>query len=248
MEESARLGANRNDSEVCLMEAVILAGGFGTRLRHVVPDLPKPMAPVGGRPFLEYLLRSLAGKGFRRIVLSLGYLAEKVTAHFGDTFCGMQLVFENERSPLGTGGAVRQSLLRCREDHLFVFNGDTFLDLEVAEVERQWRYHRLPIVVACTIDNTERYGRLELRDGRVVSISEKGRSGVGLINAGCYLLPADVFSGIAVGESFSLERDVLPDLVSRDRLDCFISKGYFIDIGVPEDYERAQAELPNLLA
>ena len=117
------------------MEAIVLAGGFGTRLKSVVFDLPKPMAPVAGKPFLERLLKSLAQKGFTRIVLALGYMAEKVIEHFGSRFEGMELVYEIESTPLGTGGAVRLALTQCLTDHVFVFNGDTYLDLEVSHVE-----------------------------------------------------------------------------------------------------------------
>jgi D-glycero-alpha-D-manno-heptose 1-phosphate guanylyltransferase len=96
------------------MEAIVLAGGFGTRLRQVVPDLPKPMAPVAGRPFLEILLSTLAKKGFTRVVLSLGFMSEKIIAHFGDRYLGMELVHEVELQPLGTGGAIRAALARCK--------------------------------------------------------------------------------------------------------------------------------------
>jgi D-glycero-alpha-D-manno-heptose 1-phosphate guanylyltransferase len=116
------------------MEAIVLAGGRGTRLQDVVPVLPKPMAPIAGRPFLEIVLCLLARKGFRRAVLSLGYMADKVVACFGDHFSGMDLIYEIEPRPLGTGGATRQALARCNADHVFVFNGDTYLDLEVAEL------------------------------------------------------------------------------------------------------------------
>ena len=101
------------------MEGLVLAGGFGTRLREVVPDLPKPMAPIAGRPFLEILLSTLARKGFTRVVLSLGFMAEKIIAHFGESDAGMHLVYEVESRPLGTGGAIRAALTRCESDHIF---------------------------------------------------------------------------------------------------------------------------------
>ena len=107
------------------MEGIVLAGGFGTRLREVVPDLPKPMAPIAGRPFLEILLSTLARKGFTRVVLSLGFMAEKIITHFGESYAGMHLVYEVESRPLGTGGAIRAALTRFESDHVFIFNGDT---------------------------------------------------------------------------------------------------------------------------
>lgn len=225
------------------MEAIVLAGGMGTRLRQVVPDLPKPMAPVAGRPFLEIVLTALAEKGFRRVVLSLGYMADKVVSHFGDAFAGMDLVYEIEQSPLGTGGALRAALPHCTADHVFVFNGDTFLDLETVALEAQWTNFRNPIIVAREVPDTARYGRLEVIEGRVCGFLEKGRTGAGLINAGCYVLPSDLLDGFARGTTFSLEADFLAEAVKRQRIDVFITEGMFIDIGVPEDYARAQTEL-----
>lgn len=229
-----------------MMEAIILAGGFGTRLKDVVPDLPKPMASVAGRPFLEILLRLLADKGFSRVVLSLGYLANKVITHFGDNFAGIELVYEIELTPLGTGGAVRQAMSRCSTDHVFVFNGDTFLDLEVKDVEVVWQKHRMPIIVACEVPDTTRYGCLNTDYGRVVGFTEKGVAGSGLINAGCYIFPISIFDDFSFKEPFSLEADFLAKVICKQRFDLFVSVGHFIDIGVPEDYARAQIELAGL--
>lgn len=229
------------------MEAIVLAGGFGTRLREVVPDLPKPMAPVAGRPFLEILLTALAEKGFSRAVLSLGYMADKVISHFGDRFAGMELLYEVEKSPLGTGGAVRQALTSCRADHVYVFNGDTYLDLEVASVEAHWQKHRVPIIVARDVPDTARYGRLITENERVIGFSEKGTVGPGLINAGCYVLPVTLLDHFAPGQTFSLETDFLAKAVGSERIDMFVTNGHFIDIGVPEDYLRAQIELSGII-
>ena len=138
------------------MEAIVLAGGFGTRLKEVVPDLPKPMAPVAGRPFLEILLSMLAGKGFTRVVLSLGFMSEKIISHFGDNYLGMDLIYEVERQPLGTGGAIRAALARCEEDHAFIFNGDTYLELEVDELEKLWQRNNNPVIVVREVPDTAR--------------------------------------------------------------------------------------------
>lgn len=228
------------------MEAIVLAGGFGRRLRQLVPDLPKPMAPVAGRPFLEILLTSLARKGFRRVVLSLGYMADKVIAHFGDHFAGMVLAHEVEQTPLGTGGAVRQALTRCHTDHVFVFNGDTYLDLEAAAVEEVWSANHEPIIVARTVPDTSRYGRLDVANGQVVGFSEKGVSGPGLINAGCYVLPVNILDVFAAGQAFSLETDFFHRHAASQRFNLFVTSGHFIDIGVPDDYVRAQSELAGI--
>ena len=228
------------------MEGIVLAGGFGTRLREVVPDLPKPMAPIAGRPFLEILLSTLARKGFTRVVLSLGFMAEKIIAHFGESYAGMHLVYEVELRPLGTGGAIRAALTRCEFDHVFIFNGDTYLDLEVDELESLWQARHHPVIVVRKVPDTARFGRVEMSDGRINTFLEKGMSGAGLINAGCYVLPKDVLNNFSVGQPFSLETEFFIKYLQRIRFDGFVTHGQFIDIGVPDDYVFAQTALAGL--
>lgn len=222
------------------MEAIILAGGFGTRLRDVVSDLPKPMAPIGNRPFLEILLGMLSQKGFTRVTCSLGYMSEKIVSHFGNSFNGMELCYVVEESPLGTGGAVKLALTQCKDDHVFVFNGDTYLDIDVDQVELNWQKNRSPIIIGRWVPDTERYGRLVVSDGCVVDFNEKGIAGPGLINAGCYVLGARQLDGCRLQEKFSLESDYLVQLVKNEIVRCCETNGLFIDIGIPDDYERAQ--------
>ena len=230
-------------SVIKLMEAIVLAGGFGTRLRQAVSDLPKPMASIAGRPFMEILLAALARKGFTRVVLSLGFMSEKIIAHFGDHYAGMGLVYEVEPQPLGTGGAARAALVRCESDHVFVFNGDTYLDLEIDAVERQWQSRRKPIIVGREVADTARYGRLLTNGNQVTGFAEKGAVGPGLINAGCYVLNRGQLDGFPLHSAFSLEADYLAKGVAEDPFDLFVTAGQFVDIGVPEDYARAQTEL-----
>jgi len=228
------------------MEAIILAGGFGTRLRQVVTDVPKPMAPISGRPFLEILLSSLAQKGFSRAVLSLGFMAEKISDHFGTRFAGLELVYVVEDTPLGTGGAIRLALEACTQDHVFIYNGDTYLDLEVKSVEQQWQGNRHPIVVGRQVPDTARYGRLVVDGKRITSFAEKGIAGPGLINAGCYVLATDALARFPVNTPFSIETDYLLPSIERITLEVFVTRGMFIDIGIPEDYARAQTLLAGL--
>ncbi len=228
------------------MEAIVLAGGFGTRLKEVVPDLPKPMAPVAGRPFLEILLSMLAAKGFSRVILSLGFMSEKISSHFGDNYLGMELIYEVENQPLGTGGAIRAALAHCEEDHAFIFNGDTYLELEVDELEKLWQRNNNPMIVVREVPDTARFGRVEMSDGRVIAFLEKGQSGLGLINAGCYVLPNDGLDEFPLGQPFSIEIEFFIKNLQNIRLDGFIMQGRFIDIGVPVDYALAQTELAGL--
>lgn len=228
------------------MEAVVLAGGFGTRLKEVVPDLPKPMAPVAGRPFLEILLSMLARKGFTRVVLSLGFMSEKIISHFGDNYLGMELVYEVESQPLGTGGAIRAALTHCLADHAFIFNGDTYLDLEVDELECLWQGSHNPVIVVREVPDTARYGRVDMNDGRVTAFLEKGEAGLGLINAGCYVLPKHGLDDFPLGQAFSIETEFFIKYLQCIRFDGFVTQGRFIDIGVPDDYALAQIELAGL--
>lgn len=229
-----------------MKEAIILAGGFGTRLRQVVRDVPKPMAPIGDRPFLEILLSSLAKKGFSRVVLSLGYMADKIMNFFGNHFQGLDLEYVVENSPLGTGGATRLAMTLCDADHVFIFNGDTFLDLEVDGVEQHWQEHRVPILVGRQVEDTARYGRLLTSGERITGFSEKGVAGPGLINAGCYVFNRGQLDGFAEHRPFSLELDYLSKVVPDIPVDVYVTSGKFIDIGVPEDLQRAQIELAGL--
>lgn len=228
------------------MEAIVLAGGFGTRLKEVVPDLPKPMAPVDGRPFLEILLTMLARKGFTRVVLALGFMSEKIIKHFGDNYLGMELVHEVESQPLGTGGAIRAALAHCLADHVFTFNGDTYLDLEVDKLEFLWRKNHNPIIVVRKVPDTARFGRVDIADGRVAGFLEKGKAGLGLINAGCYVLPKHGLDDFSLGQAFSIETEFFIKYLQCTRFDGFVTQGRFIDIGVPDDYALAQIELAGL--
>jgi D-glycero-alpha-D-manno-heptose 1-phosphate guanylyltransferase len=225
------------------MEAIVLAGGFGTRLKDVIAATPKSMAPIRGRPFLEILLGMLAAKKVQHVVLALGYMAETIRAHFGGSYAGLQLDYVIEEKPLGTGGAARLAMARCSRDHLFVFNGDTYLDLEIAAVEQLWQQRHAPIIVGREVPRTERYGRLIERQGRVVGFAEKDSSGPGVINAGCYVFNRGQLDAYALNIAFSLERDYLGEAVARERFDLFMTRGQFIDIGTPEDLARAQQEL-----
>jgi len=197
------------------------------------------MAPVAGRPFLEILLSELARKGFSRVVLSVGYLSDEIVRHFGSRFRTLSVTYVRENQPLGTGGAIRLALTQCVADHTFVFNGDTFLDLEAAKVEIAWRTVRRPIVVGREVEDTKSFGRLLVNGGRVVGFTEKGISGPGLINAGCYVFNRHQLDAFPINEPFSIERDYFHKFVSTVHVDVFRTGGMFIDIGVPADYLRA---------
>lgn len=224
-------------------EAIVLAGGFGTRLRSVVADLPKPLAPVAGRPFLEYLLDQLASNGLRRVVLATGYLAELIEQSVGSRWAGMDIVYSQESEPLGTGGAIRQASRLLLGDGVHVANGDTFLryDLRLLE-EAVHTTGGLVGVALAKVPDVSRYGAVEVSDDRVVAFLEKGRHGIGMINAGSYFLTASALASLPTERTaFSFESEVLMSQASGGRLIAFQQTHDFIDIGVPEDYRRAQS-------
>lgn len=221
------------------MEAIVLAGGLGTRLRNLVSDVPKPMAPVAGRPFLEILLAELQRKGVTHVVLSVGYRGDQIVSHFGSRFGALDITYVSEKQPLGTGGAIRLGLTQCVNDHALIFNGDTFLDIEAADLELMWQTHRRPILVAREVEDTANFGRLLLEGGRVVGFTEKGVCGPGLINAGCYVFGNHQLDSFPLHTPFSIERDYFQKALSRIHFDVFRSRGLFIDMGVPDEYLRA---------
>jgi D-glycero-alpha-D-manno-heptose 1-phosphate guanylyltransferase len=227
------------------MQAIVLAGGLGTRLRGVVPGLPKPMAPVAGRPFLAWILDQLIDAGFERAVLAVGYRHEAIRDHFGDAFGALELRYSVEDRPLGTGGALRLAASHVNSLPAFVLNGDTYLDLDFrsmlnAHIERREQMS----VAVCSVADVSRYGALELEDGHIRGFLEKGQAGPGTINAGTYLLSASILSRIPLGEPFSLEQQLLMPKIGEIRPAAFPATGLFIDIGIPEDYARAQALFP----
>ncbi len=230
------------------MKAVILAGGAGTRLRHVIPDLPKPMAPVAGRPFLEYLIAHLAAGGLKDIVLSVGYRAEQIQSHFQNAWGGARISYAIEPEPLGTGGAIALAVRDAPGDEpVMVVNGDTFIGMDMADLvawsKRALRQTSMAMVL-CRVEDVARYGAVDHKDGVVTGFAEKGPAGPGLINGGCYLLRPALFKTYRLSGRFSFEADLLRPEIARLRPAAYLASGFFIDIGVPEDYARAQLEIP----
>jgi D-glycero-alpha-D-manno-heptose 1-phosphate guanylyltransferase len=230
------------------MKAIVLAGGFGTRLRERVPELPKPMAPVAGFPFLKYILDRLIIGGIEEIILSIGYRADVIISYFGNSYRSIPITYAIEAEPLGTGGAIFHALKGEVDQDVLVANGDTLVDIDYAQLVN-W-YQEQPQSVAILLKEMEdvsRYGSVIVSNGVVSGFIEKGTIGSGLINAGVYFLPASVFKAFGLKGTFSLEKDLLQAHCTDLSLRPFITNAYFIDIGIPIDYERAQYELPKFL-
>lgn len=218
----------------------ILAGGLGTRLSSVLPDRPKCLADVSGRPFLRYQLDALDDAGFRWVVLCTGYLAEQVQRAIGECHGGLQVAYSPEHQPLGTGGSVRLALDRYPCDFCMILNGDSWCDLDYSDLIAEYRQTQTPLMVLSEVEDTGRYGRVETDDsGAVIGFAEKGLSGSGWINAGVYVIPGNSLLRFPTETPMSLEKEIIPRWVEERRLRGHRSAGRFLDIGTPETLKMA---------
>ncbi|MCX8019081.1 MAG: HAD-IIIA family hydrolase [Chitinophagaceae bacterium] len=226
-------------------EAIILAGGLGTRLQHTVPDVPKCLAPVAGRPFLFYVINHLRKAGIEKFVFSLGYKHEKILSFLNEYFYSLPFSYVVEEKPLGTGGALKRAISACSERHVIAANGDTLFK---ASLDNAFAFHiknkACSTLLLKPMREISRYGVVELHEnGRITGFREKQYYESGLINAGIYVLDKEMFETLPLPEVFSFEKDVLEAYVKTLPFYGMPSDDYFIDIGVPEDYFRAQNEL-----
>lgn len=230
--------------------AIILAGGLGTRLRSVVSDVPKTLAPIAGRPFLAWLLELLSKSGFSRVVLAIGYKGDMIQKAFGGTYKGISLTYSMEEKPLGTGGALARALGQVQTDYVFVINGDTWITLDYQCFLRFAESESADLAIAlANVDDVGRYGAVAVDDrDNIVGLSEKGGSGAGWINGGVYLMRKSVAHHFPRTEQFSFESAVLPYLIREISVKGFCETASFIDIGVPEDFSRAQTVIVKALS
>lgn len=228
-------------------EAIILAGGFGTRLASVV-DVPKPMAPINDIPFLEYILNYLAKHHVTKIHLAVGYKHQVILDYFGKQYKSCELNYVVEDTPLGTGGAIKKALAEVESDKVFIINGDTLFDVDLAQMEEEFNSNHAAVSLALKpMQNFDRYGVVEIdSSNKILAFKEKQYCENGAINGGIYLLKSNVFEGLDFPEQFSLEQDYFDVYCSQTNFFGFISDTYFIDIGIPTDYAKAQEELPSL--
>lgn len=226
-------------AQIC---AAVLAGGKGTRLRGVVADRPKALAPVAGRPFLAYLLDQLSAAGLGRVVLCTGYLAEQIRQSVGPRHGSLAVAYSREPEPLDTGGALRLALPLLDSDPVLVANGDSFLDCDLRGF-LQWYQakERRAAMVLANVEDAGRYGSVRLSgDERISAFMEKGGDdGAGWINAGVYLFSRRLIETIPAGRPCSLEREVFPELIDQG-LYGYRCPGRFIDIGTEQSYRQAQ--------
>lgn len=228
------------------MECIILAGGLGTRLQSVLEEgQPKCMAPVNGRPFLEYLLRYLENQRCTRVILALGHHNDAVLEWLKTKAFFYRVEWSIEKEPLGTGGGIRKAALMCRNQDVIVLNGDTMFDIDLPGLMSLHQQKNAAATLALKpMKNFERYGSVQLdNEDRIIGFKEKQPCSEGLINGGIYALNREVLMSQPLPPAFSFEKDFLEPHVTDLYLGGLVQEGYFIDIGVPEDFERAQNEL-----
>jgi len=230
-----------------IREAIILAGGLGTRLSNILPDLPKCMAPINDKPFLEYLLEYLIKENITRVILSVGYKHEIIVNHFGENYKNLEIVYAIETEPLGTGGAIAFASQLTINNNFFVLNGDTFFTANLDELEKFHFKKKSNIsIIVRQINDKLRYGTVITDDNyRIIGFKEKQINNDNIyINGGIYMINKNIFSIVNLDKKFSFEKDLLEKYYSSIPFYALDSKAYFIDIGIPEDYEKAINEIP----
>lgn len=224
------------------MEAIILAGGFGTRLAHILKDVPKPMAPIGRHPFLYYLMADLVDKGIKKIVLAVGYKKEYIINYFGESFRGVPIQYSVEDTPLFTGGAIKKAIPVCEEEEdLLIVNGDTFFDIDINDIYIFHKKMKSKFTIATKyMENYDRYGTIQQdHNNKIMGFIEKKRMEKGYINGGIYLINRHILDNISLSK-FSFEKDFMEKDFKNIGIYSFPCNAYFMDIGVEEDYNKFQ--------
>ncbi|GAB2642911.1 D-glycero-D-manno-heptose 1-phosphate guanosyltransferase [Emticicia sediminis] len=224
------------------MDVIILAGGLGMRLRKVINELPKPMAPIKNKPFLEHLLNWVSLYPISNIILATGYKSEVIETYFGNSFKGIPIVYSIESSPLGTGGAIIKAFQYCKSEKALVLNGDSYFPIDLIKIKSFSELYQAKFVVALKkMYDFERYGSVEINreNNKIIKFQEKSFCKEGLINGGIYLIEKSFWDDKSYIEKFSFEKEVLEVEASKGNLNGQVFDVPFIDIGIPEDYKKA---------
>lgn len=229
------------------MQAIILAGGFGTRLKSLLGhELPKPMAPVAGKPFLSWLLEYMAGQGVHEAVLCVHHQARAIISYYGTQYAGIRLHYSREDAPLGTGGAIHKAMRMLNAKRpVLVLNGDSLVELNYRAMLAQHQHSGRTITLATSrVTDCSRYSRLTIENGMVTRYDLLGGTAPGDVSVGLYAVSPELFYGFELPQHFSFEQNFLQPFIEHIAPAAYRGVQYFIDIGVPKDYLRAQAEIP----
>lgn len=222
------------------MEVIILAGGLGVRLREVIQDIPKPMAPIRSKPFLHYLLEWVSQYPVTKIVLAVGYKSDVIKAYFGDNFNGVPLLYAQESEPLGTGGAILNALTFIESEEVTIINGDTYFPVDLSLFADFHKTSGGDLSIALKeMHDFDRYGTVRRAGDIIVGFEEKKPLKTGLINGGIYVLSKAFLAGLNLPLKFSFEQAVLEKQASTGKLRAMVFTETFIDIGIPADYKKA---------
>jgi D-glycero-alpha-D-manno-heptose 1-phosphate guanylyltransferase len=230
-----------------LREVIILAGGIGSRLQHMIPGLPKCMAPVNGRPFISIIIDYLVTQKTTHFIFSLGYLHEVIEVYLTTHYPTLNKTMVVETQPLGTGGAIAKALESATGNDVFVINGDTYFPVSLDEMEKLYHQNEADLVLVSTLLNKPyRYGTISFDENqRIHSFHEKRKLESGFINGGSYLISKQKLINESPGEIFSFETAILETKVADWAMYASVQEIPFIDIGIPKDYERARTILPS---
>ena len=233
------------------MQALILAGGFGTRLKTVVSEVPKPLAPIANKPFLYWLIKYLLHQGVTDFVFSLGYLHKQVEDFLEKEFNDVKYSCIIEKEPLGTGGAIKLCLEKSISEDVLIFNGDTFFNLNLKEFVAAFHTNKADCSIALTpMENFDRYGSVTIDEQNIIKqFNEKKYCESGFINTGTIIFKKSVYLEKTkhLPNNFSFEKDFLEPSMQSIKVTGFIANEYFVDIGIPEDYYKANEELENII-
>ncbi len=227
------------------MDAVILAGGMGTRLQSVIKDIPKPMADINGKPFLEYLFQNLIRKGVSKFIISSGYRHQVIFDYFGNSFSGTPVLYAIEDEPLGTGGGIYKAIGFSDMEHVVVLNGDTLFDIDLLNLITKHISVEADLTIALRkVADPSRFGTVTYDDSfSVTGFLEKNSAlGSAYINGGIYVIKKSVILNLGLPEKFSFEKDFLEKYYSKLKMKVYLSDDYFIDIGIPSEYEKAKKD------
>lgn len=230
------------------MKVIILCGGLGTRLGHLTKLTPKPMLEIEGKPFIAHLMNRLSKFKITGFILAVSYQWEKLRDYIGNEWNGLPVEYSIEEIALGTGGAIKKALDSLDEPGSLVVNGDTFFDINISEfIAFAKKSNCMACLALRKIEDCSRYGKVLINsDGKVISFGEKGEIGPGFINGGLYFLKKNILDNF-VNDKFSFEKDYLDKDTSNKNIYGLHFDNYFIDIGIPKDFERARVEFRNVI-